>query len=375
MLTETDDQRALRSALRDFLTDRTEQGSREFLDGPTGFDPDVWRALGDELGVLGLGVSEDRGGSGGSHREKAVIAEELGRRLVPTPYLSTSVIGVELAAAGADDYSAELLRQLVSGRVIASVPAGAAMLTPAASAQLKARTSDDGFRITGDVPNALHGAEADIALVIAAEDAGPAVFAVPLNTPQVVRTPLHTIDLTRRIARLRFDDAPAHRLDVASATDAAARAYQVGAVLLASEQVGAMTSVLEMTLDYVRDRRQFERPIGSFQAVKHQCADAALLVEQAVSLVRHACDALDGGDRLRVAESAALVGAFVGPSFFQVARDALHLHGGLGYTWEYDAHLYYRKAKSDEFLLTTPGEARRQLAVARFADSTNGATQ
>ncbi|MEO5873768.1 MAG: acyl-CoA dehydrogenase, partial [Streptosporangiaceae bacterium] len=245
----------------------------------------------------------------------------------------------------------------------------ATLQLPAGTA-LSARKVDGGYELTGRAERVMFGAEAELVFVTGLLADRPAVFAVSGGfTP----TPLTTLDLTRPQAHLDFAGTPARLVGPADAGDALARTLDQASVALAAEQLGGLRHCLDTIVEYAKLRVQFGRFIGSFQGVKHRLADMHCTLEQAQSIARYAAWAADEApDELPVA--AALCQSSVGPAFYQVAKDHLLLHGGIGFTWEHDAHLYFKRAKSDQLLLGAPRVHRALLAERLGLTSPSGKT-
>ncbi|RZT86649.1 alkylation response protein AidB-like acyl-CoA dehydrogenase [Pseudonocardia sediminis] len=360
----TSEQAELRAAVRDLLTDHADSAKvRKAMDGDTGYDADLWRRLGTDLGVLGLAVPEELGGAGAGHVERSVLAAELGRALVPSPFLASAVFALDtLLALPAQPARDELVPALASGERIATLAVaedGSGVFDPGAAAT-RATRSGDGWTLDGRKTPVLSGEAADVLVVHAVTDDGPALFLVDGTAEGLTRTRLASIDPTRRLARIDLAGTPATRLD-GDAAAALSAAGDRGAVALAAEQTAGIRRAMELTVEYAKVRVQFGRPIGSYQAVKHGCADMYAAWEQSESAVRYAAWAADhDADALPLA--AAVAAVYVGPRYFEVATGMVQYHGGVGYTWEHDAHLFYKRAKSDELLLGTPGAQRAHLA-------------
>ncbi|WAL69208.1 acyl-CoA/acyl-ACP dehydrogenase [Amycolatopsis cynarae] len=344
-----DEQRQLRATVRKLLADHAGSARvREIMDSPQGYDRELWQRITGELGLAGLVVPEEHGGAGAGHAERAIVLEELGRTLAPVPFFASAVLAVDAAQAAGDH---ELVSRLASGETIGTV----AVSETWGPVPATARETGGGWVLDGHAPLVISGDIADVVLVYTG-----AWFAV---TEGFTRTTLRTLDPTRRIARLEFSATPARRL--ADAPAILDRVRDLAAVALAAEQVGGMGRVLEMTNEYAKVRVQFGRAIGSYQGVKHRLADLYCACEQAESLLRHAVWTADH-DPEGLPLAAATTQAYAGPAYFQAAADGVQLHGGIGYTWEHDAHLYYKRAKTSELLL---GTADRQLArLARLLD-------
>ncbi|WP_049564932.1 acyl-CoA dehydrogenase family protein [Nonomuraea sp. SBT364] len=329
------EQQELRAAVRAFLAAASPPPrARE------GYDPAVYARLNGELGLAGLLVAEEYGGAGAGFADLAVALEETGAVLLPGPFLATTFAAIALA--GVPDK--ELLTGIAEGRIAAT------LARPHTGIPLRDGT------VTGTLPQVLSGMEADVLLLPATTGDGLVMTAVDLHGEGVTRTPLETLDITRGQARVELGGAAARVLGPAPAG--------VGdrlAVALAAEQLGVMRAALDAIVAYAKVRVAFGRYIGSYQGVKHKLADMHGKLEQAESIVRYAAWAADESPD-ELPEAAALAQAYVGRACFEVARDHLLLHGGIGYTWEHDAHLYYKRAKTDEVLLGPPRAHRARLA-------------
>ncbi|WP_433504039.1 acyl-CoA dehydrogenase family protein [Pseudonocardia halophobica] len=356
----TEEQQALRAAVRDLLTDRAASAQvRAAMESETGIDRDLWTRLGRDLDVLGLVVPEEYGGAGAGHVERAVVQEEFGRALAPTPFLGSAVLATDaLLALDDEEARRELLPRLVSGELIATV-AVAEPGAPWGPGATTATASGDGWTLDGTKTPVVAGDLADVLLVVATTPDGPAWFRV--DAADVERTTLTTLDPTRRLATVVLRGTPARRLESADPAGALERVADLATIALAAEQLGGLQRVLEMATDYAKVRVQFGRAIGSYQAVKHGLADVHSDWELGLSALRYAAWAADeASDEVPLA--AALVATFFGPAYFKAAEACVQYHGGIGYTWEHDAHLYYKRAKSTELLFGAPGRDRARLA-------------
>ncbi|MER5808362.1 acyl-CoA dehydrogenase family protein [Streptomyces sp. NPDC002033] len=349
----------LRSAVRSLLTDRCAP-ERVLALAETGrpHDPDLWRTLSAGIGAAGLLVPEKLGGAGASHREAAVVLEELGRAVAPVPYLTSSVLATEILLGCDTAEAAGLLRELAAGR---SVCVPALPLTQAPGAPLpKAPHDSGGGALTGAVTSVADAVAADFLLVLA--DTG--LHAVP--AAEVTLTGAVPLDLTRPLATVTLDGAPAARLaDPTTARAAVAGALLSGAGLLASEQLGIAEWCLTTTVAHVRDRHQFNRPVGSFQALKHRLAQLWLDVASARAAARAAADALATASP-DAPLTVAVAQAHCSGVAVRAAEECVQLHGGIGMTWEHPAHLYLKRAKADSLALGTAGHHRG--LVADFAE-------
>ncbi|MFD9536624.1 acyl-CoA dehydrogenase family protein [Streptomyces sp. NPDC060010] len=359
LYSETEEE--LRSAVRSLLADRCAPASilaRVETDQP--HDPRTWQTLAAGIGAAGLLVPEKLGGQGASHREAAVVLEELGRAVAPVPYLTAGVLAAEILL-GCDPSSAEvsdLLRQVASGGRLC-VPAVPLTLAPGAPLPTGVRDVGAGT-LSGSVTSVADAAAADVLLVLA--DTG--LYAVPAS--EVALTPLVPLDLTRPLARVTLDGAAGTRLaDAATARAAVAGALLTGAGLLASEQLGLAEWCLTETVAHVRGRHQFNRPIGSFQALKHRLARLWLDVASARAAARAAADALATGAP-DAPLTVAVAQAYCSGVAVRAAEECVQLHGGIGMTWEHPAHLYLKRAKADSLALGTAGHHRG--LVAEFAE-------
>jgi alkylation response protein AidB-like acyl-CoA dehydrogenase len=349
----------LRASVRDLLTDRCPPAAvLAVYDGDRSPVVPLWKALATELGLAGLLVPEERGGSGGSAREAAVVLEELGRAAAPVPFLTSSVIAATvLLAAEPGGPADELVAGLAAGdltvALVLPLPTAPGNEVPAAP------VGDDG-RLTGRVTSVAGALEADVLLVPTAGRNGASVHAVPVADAAV--TPVTSLDMTRQLADVTVERAAGERVLAAPAGAAAVRrGLETGAALLASEQVGVAQWCLGTTVAYLKERRQFGRVVGGFQALKHRLADLYVATESAAAAARYAAVTVAGDDPDR-AVAGAVAQAFCGDVAVRAAEEAIQLHGGIGMTWEHPAHLYLKRAKADQIALGTPGAHRARLA-------------
>ncbi|MFJ7158194.1 acyl-CoA dehydrogenase family protein [Streptomyces sp. NPDC101118] len=353
----TDTEEELRAAVRALLTDRAPAAAvLARAESGTPYDPALWEALGAGIGAAGLLVPEKLGGQGAGPREAAVVLEELGRAVTPVPYLTSSVIATEalLACDAQLPAVARLLASLAAGTAVAVV---ALPLTLGPGAQGPAPVRDTGGGLlSGTVTSVADAAAADVLLVLA--DTG--LFAVRAEEAGI--DPAVPLDLTRPLATVRLDRAYGEPL--AGPVTAAAvlrRALLAGAGLLASEQLGLADWCLTETVRHVRERHQFNRPVGSFQALKHRLAQLWLEVAQARAAARNAADALATGDT-ETALAVSLAQAYCSRVAVRAAEECVQLHGGIGMTWEHPAHLHLKRAKADSLALGTPGHHHDRIA-------------
>ncbi|MFJ9376755.1 acyl-CoA dehydrogenase family protein [Streptomyces sp. NPDC101455] len=343
----SEEEEALRAAVRDLLTDHCDAAGvivRTESDAP--HDLSLWKSLADGMGLAGLLVPEAKGGQGATHREVAVVLEELGRAVAPVPYLTSAVVATEaLLACDADD----LLAELASGRKVGVL---AVSLSVAPGGAHKAVRQENGF-LYGELTGIADAAAADVLLVPGA-DGG--LYAVDPAAVTVV--PQVSLDLTRPLARVVFEGAAGRR--IGDAEPAVRRALRAGAGLLASEQLGLADWTLTETVRYLKERKQFNRPVGGFQALKHRLAQLWLEVVSLRAAARNAADALTTGDDTDVA--VAVAQAYAASVAVHAAEEAVQLHGGIGMTWEHPAHLYLKRAKADSIAYGTAGAHREALA-------------
>lgn len=357
----------LRAAVRAVLADRCGPAAvlgRIETDEP--YDPALWRVLGGELGLAGLLVPEEYGGQGGTAREAAVVLEELGGAVAPVPFLGSAVLAASalVGCAEAGDAAVPLLGRLAAGEVTAAlaVPLSAA---PGGGFPAGVRVDAAG-RLSGRVTSVADAVGADVLVVPADGPDGPALHEVAVESA-VLRRPV-SLDLTRPLTDVTLESAPGRLLAAGETARAALeRALLTGAGLLASEQLGAAQWCLDETVGYLKQRHQFGRVVGSFQALKHRLADLWLEVVSARAAARGAAAALASWqspqERAEAEIAVAVAQAYVSPVAVRAAEEAVQLHGGIGMTWEHPAHLYLKRAKADEIALGSPGHHRRRLAA------------
>ncbi|MCV7408896.1 acyl-CoA dehydrogenase [Mycobacterium florentinum] len=349
----SDTEEALRSSVRQLFADQCapEVVSRAYDPAPQDFSK-VWRRLAGELGVAGLLVPESLGGAGASAREAAVVMEEIGRAVAPVPFLSSAVLAtVALLRAG----ETETLSALAQGELTAAlvVPLSTAPGDPIAGVSSGA----DG--LTGSVTSVAGAAEADVLVVPVAGADGLELHTVSRSAAGVEVSPLLALDMTRPLANVQFSAATS--TPVGPADTSVAAALETGAALLASEQLGLAQWCFETTLAYVKQRKQFGRAIGSYQAIKHRLADLWFEVGSATAAARHAADTCAREDP-DAGIAAAIAQAYCSGIAVHAAEECVQLHGGIGMTWEYPAHLYLKRAKSDQLAFGTAYRHRTRLA-------------
>ena len=368
------EQEELRASVRRFLADRAPMSRvRELMDGGE-TDWAVWEQAGTQLGLQGLAIPESYGGAGFSFAEQAVVLEEFGAALYGGPYLASAVLAATALLASPDEGARRgLLPDIASGQTVATLAftEDGGSWDPAAirlSAVKDGPGVDGAWRLDGHKSFVLDGATAGLILVVASTDAGLSLFAVKGDGEVggdgagLGRAALPALDQTRQLARLEFAGVTGRLIgspgDGAAALD---RALDVAAVALAAEQLGGAQRALDMAVEYAKVRRQFDRPIGSFQAIKHRCADLLLEVESLRSAVGYAAAAV-AEDSAEIPVLASLVKAYASETYFHVAAENIQIHGGIGFTWEHDAHLYFKRAKASELFLGDGAYHRERLA-------------
>ena len=356
----------LRSAVRSVLDGRGDWPAvLARTESSETYDTALWQVLAAEVGCAGLLIPDRYGGAGASYREAAVVAEETGRAVAPVPYLGSAVVATAAALRAQDT---ELLSGLAAGTVTAALAVpfasrpGAAGL-PGGVRVGSPRPADPAgqARLTGQVSGVADALPASVLLVPA--DGVPAgLYAVDPSAPGVSLSPVVSLDQTRQLADLALDGVPGR--PVASgqaAADAVADGLTAGAAMLAAEQLGLAGRCLELTVGYLKERYQFARPVGSFQALKHRLADLWVAISQARAAARYAAACLAGGDP-DAPVAVALAKAACGDTATLAAQECVQLHGGIGFTWEHPAHLFLKRATSSSIAFGTPDWHRAALA-------------
>jgi alkylation response protein AidB-like acyl-CoA dehydrogenase len=353
----------LRATVRAFVQDRSPlQEVRRVSGTEAGYDPRVWAGLGGQLGLTGLLVPAGYGGAGCGLAEAGVVLQELGRGLASVPYLSSAVLAVTaLLASGDEAAQAELLPGLATGDLIGAVavsgPAGRADGSPD-SLGVTASHSPGGVTLDGEACYVVGGHVAGVLLVAARDGERTGLYRVAAGAPGLSRTVMPVLDATRKLTRLGFGGVPAHPLGPAGSGAATlARVLDTAVVALAAEAVGGAGQALDLAVSHARQRVQFGRPIGSFQAVKHKCADMLVALEGArVALDGALLDTADSG------VAALVAGLQCSAAYTHVTAEAIQVLGGIGFTWEHPAHLYFRRARSSAVLFGTQAQHRAALA-------------
>ena len=362
------EQDELRKVVRQFLAAKSpETAVREQMDTERGFDAAVWTQMSEQLGLQGLIIPETYGGLGYSFVELGIVLEEMGRALLCAPYFSSVVLAANtLLLSGDEDAKATYLPGIASGETIATLAFTEANgKWDASGIEATAAESGGAWTITGTKAYVLDGATADLILVAAKAPAGITLFAVDATAPGLTRTSTRTMDETRKQATLTFDAVPAAVVgEVGAGWATLETELDFVAAALAAEQVGGAQRALDMSVDYAKVRVQFGKPIGSFQAIKHKCADMLMQVESAKSAAYHAVWCAQNS-RDELPTIASLAKAYCSEAYCSATTETIQIHGGIGFTWEHPAHLYFKRAKSSELLF---GDARyhRELLAQRM---------
>jgi alkylation response protein AidB-like acyl-CoA dehydrogenase len=381
--TETD----LRNALRDLLTDQASPDRvRALLERPETADADLWHTVAADIGIAGLLIPESLGGAGASYRELAAAAEEFGAAAAPVPYLGSAAVATaallsaaRASAARANESdppspAAYLLKQLAGGSLTAALavdfgayPGGPHGPAARVSAARPGDGADGVTRLRGTVPAVADALLADV-LLVPGEGVPEALYVVETNAPGLHRTPVVSLDMTRQLCDITLDDAPARRVAAgADAETAVTAGLNAGAAILAAEQLGLAQRCLDMTVAYVKERHQFARPVGSFQALKHRLADVWTAITQARAASRYAAACLADGDPASPGwdgpVAVALAKSACSETAVLAAEECVQLHGGIGFTWEHPAHVYLKRAKASSVGFGSAGAHRSALAA------------
>jgi alkylation response protein AidB-like acyl-CoA dehydrogenase len=358
----TDERQQLIRSVAGFLDKRSPEAEvRRLMEAGGAVDPAVWSAMA-ELGLQGLIIPECHGGGGFGYLELALVLEQMGGVLLVSPFLSTVMAAAALLQSDDEALQAEYLPSLASGERVGTLAlAEDSGRWDVASIETVAQPDGDLYRMTGVKSYVLDGKSTDVLIVSARSPIGRRLFVVDAEAPGVSVTPLRTLDATRPQARIEFANAQARILSrVDDGHGLIEHVIAIAGICLAAEQVGGAQRCLDMAVSYAKTRVQFERPIGSFQAIKHKCADMLLAVESARSAAYHAAAALDDGDDPVVVGTVAQ--ASCSTAYTSVAGENIQIHGGIGFTWEHPAQLYFKRAKTSEMLLGDPAYQRERLA-------------
>ncbi|QTI70940.1 acyl-CoA dehydrogenase family protein [Gordonia polyisoprenivorans] len=363
-----EEQVALQNELRRFLAKYADETAvRAQLEDPSGYDRELWKRMGAELMIQGIAIPEEYGGSGFTFVEIGLVLEEFGRALTVSPFFGSCVMAAGLIGAiGDDGVKAELLPGIANGDSVVSVAlaedSGSWLLD---DVTLAATAAGPDWTLDGHKAYVVDGAYADMLIVAARTTEGPALFLVASDAAGLARTPMPTMDLTRKLARIELSSTPARLIATGSTAAAAVTAMaDLSAIGLAAECLGGNAKVLDMSVEYAKVREQFGRAIGSFQAIKHKCAAMLVELESSRSAVYYALwAAATGHEDLPLV--APLVKAHCVDTYLAAAGENIQIHGGIGFTWEDPAHLYLKRAKSSQTLLGD-SDLHRQLLADRI---------
>jgi alkylation response protein AidB-like acyl-CoA dehydrogenase len=368
-----EEQEELRSAARSFLADHSaSEQVREAMESELGYDPKVWERIGAELGWPSVVIPEEYGGLGLSYVELVALMEVMGGALLCAPFFSSVCLGGNaLLVAGTEEQKAEHLPGIAEGQTLVTLahsePSGR---WGADGIETLARKQGGDYLLSGHKRYVLDGHCAELLIVAARQEGtageqGISLFAVPADAAGVERQALPSMDQTRRLSEIELREVrvPASALmgSEGEGWPALSKILDLAAVALSAEQVGGAQKCLDLSVEYAKERVQFSRPIGSFQAIKHKCADMMVRVEAARSASYYAgCVAAEDGEELPVVAS--LAKAYCSDAYFHCAAESIQIHGGVGFTWEYDVHLYFKRAKSTEIFLGDAAYHREQVA-------------
>jgi len=366
----SDEQEAFRQTLRRFCQERLSIAEvRRLMETPDGFDRDTWKQMAAELGLQGLAIPEACGGQGFGFLELGIALEEMGRELAGGPFFATTCLGARaIGHAGDEAQRLEWLGRIASGEAVATLAVTESSGADGPDAiRTECRRDGDRWRVSGEKRFVLAGAQADLVVVAARAPGstsaeGVALLVVEGGAQGVAATPLETLDPTRKQADLRFDGAPARLLGrEGEGGPALARTLDEARIAQSAEMTGGAERCLETAVAYAKTRVQFGRPIGSFQAIQHKAAEVLLELELARSASYWAWWVAETG-RADLAEAASLAKSVASEAFLRAATENLHIHGGIGFTWEHDAHLFLKRAKVSDALFGDAVTQRARLA-------------
>ena len=361
----SEEQEELRRYVRQWLEEESSPETvRELMSSHEGYSPEQWSEIA-EMGWQSMAIPEEYGGAGFGFLELAVLLEEQGRALFTAPFFSSTVLAAHaLLIAGSEEQKKEFLPKIAAGEIVASVAASDhdGHLTVDGT-EATARRDGDGWVLDGTKRFVLDGRAARYLIVTAKTDEGVAAFIV--DGAEINGSVLPTMDETRKQAEIEFGEVrvPHDHLLPGNATEMLAKLDLIASTAIAVESLGAAQACLDMSVEYAKERTQFGRPIGSFQAIKHKCAEMLVQVEAAKSAAYYAAWAVSEG-AADLESVASVAKAYCTDAFFDCAAENIQIHGGIGFTWEHDAHLYFKRAKSSQLMFGSPGDHRRRVAAA-----------
>ncbi len=363
----TEEHEELRQTVRRFLEDKSdEQAVRGLMATDRGYSEELWSQMAEQMALQGMVVPEQYGGNGFGPVELSIVMEEMGRALFCAPYLSTAVFAVNaLVLAGSEEAKSELLAPIAAGQSVTTVAYVEDGDWDVASVSMKAEKDGEAYRLTGTKSYVLDGHIADTILVLARAGGELGLFRVEGGADNLKRELLPTLDTTRKLASLEFTGTHATRVDSGGdQTDALAKAVTRTIIALAAEQAGGTRRCLDESTEFAKTRMQFGRAIGSFQAIKHRCADMLVEAEFSKSAAFHAAfRAAESTDEAEVRAAAHIAKSYCSEAFFNTTAETIQVHGGMGFTWEHVAHLFFKRAKSSSTMFGDPVEHREQLAT------------
>lgn len=356
--TWTPDQLQFRETVDRFLGAKSPTSVvRTLMESPVGYDPAVWTQLSAEMGLTGTHLPERYGGYGFGPVELGIICEAMGRHLYCGPYFASAVMAGHALLAAAESHRERLIPGIASGETIAALVLDDLGDPDRVGQSLRASGAAGASRLDGTARIVVDAHVADLLVVAASDASGVALYAVDPGADGVTITPVQSLDPTRKLSRVTFADAPAERIgdppvDLHALWDRLA-------VALAHEMIGGAQRLFDSTVEYLKIRVQFGRPIGSFQALKHRCADLLAQLELAKAATYAAAQQLATGEGDAYAPNMAK--AMASDTYVEVAKQAIQLRGGIGFTWEDDTHLWFKRAKSSEVFLGTPAWHRERM--------------
>ncbi len=364
-LTFSEEHEELRATVRQFFEDHSdEQAVREHMRSARGWDSETWKQMAEQIGLAGLIVPEAYDGADLGAVELGIVMEEMGRALVCAPYLSSAVMATyTLLHCAGEPTRKELLPGMALGECTATLAwVEADGRWDLAGIEMRAEADGDGFLLSGAKHWVIDGHTAEEILVAAHSDAGLEIFRVSADAAGLEREALPELDLTRKLANLRFENTPASRISEGDVRAGLEKVLALGCAALAAEQAGGAQACLDMATDYARTRLQFGRPIGSYQSIKHKCAELLVEVEFAKTAAYYACRcaAEDPGELM---EASRIAKSYCSETYYHTAAENIQIHGGMGFTWEHPAHLYFKRAKASELLFGDPAQHREALAA------------
>ena len=352
----TEDQEQFREVVSRFMRDKSQPSTvRALMQTESGYDAGVWKQLSSEVGLTGTHFPESYGGFGFGPIELGVALEEMGRSLYCGPFFASAVMaGGALLIAASEDAKEALIPDIAAGSRIAAL-----VLDDLDSpANVGKRIGAQNNYLTGTAELVVDAQNADVFVVVASEEDALGLYSLPADAPGISVSPVEALDATRKLAKVSFDQAPANRIGDVS-PEALDAIWDYICVALAHEMIGGAQQLLESTVDYTKIRYQFGRPIGSFQGLKHRCADLLVEVEFAKAATHHAAMCLEAGQGEPYVGS--MVKAMAAETYVSAAKEAVQMRGGIGFTWEEDTHLWYKRAKASEVFMGTPGFHRERM--------------